>query len=128
MIVKMVDTQSRNNWLILVVIAAAVIVISVAMTTFIAMLNDIGNNINTVVNNTSKNMTLLTEVLIADQRSGAIGLNKVVDNQTRAFVKSVGNFTDVIINYSGQNDRNLNNISSILTDIRSNTNDRLPIQ
>ena len=124
----MVDTQSRNNWLILVVIAAAVIVISVAMTTFIAMLNDIGNNINTVVNNTSKNMTLLTEVLIADQRSGAIGLNKVVDNQTRAFVKSVGNFTDVIINYSGQNDRNLNNISSILTDIRSNTNDRLPIQ
>ena len=124
----MVDTQSRNNWLILVVIAAAVIVISVAMTTFIAMLNDIGNNINTVVNNTSKNMTLLTEVLIADQRSGAIGLNKVVDNQTRAFVKSVGNFTDVIINYSGQNDRNLNNISSILTDIRSNTNDRLPTQ
>jgi hypothetical protein len=84
------------------------------MVGFIGMLNNLGNNINLVVNNTSKNMTELTQMLIDQQRYGSIELNKVIDNQTHEFVKSVNNLTDVIINYSAQNDENLKNVSDLI--------------
>jgi predicted PurR-regulated permease PerM len=108
------DDFSRNNWIIILVIASAIILISATMVGFIGMLNNIGNNINLVVDNTSKNMTELTQVLIDQQRHGSIELNKVVDNQTKELVKSVDNLTNVIINYSSQNDQNLKNVSNLI--------------
>jgi hypothetical protein len=108
------DDFSRNNWIIIIVIASTIILISVTMVGFIGMLSNIGNNINLVVDNTSKNMTELTQVLIDQQRHGSIELNKVVDNQTHQFVKSVDNLTDIIINYSAQNDQNLKNVSNLI--------------
>jgi multisubunit Na+/H+ antiporter MnhC subunit len=112
------DDFSRNNWIIIMVIISTIILISATMFGFITMLNNIGNNINLVVNNTSKNMTELTQVLIDQQKYGSMELNKVVDNQTQEFVKSVNNLTNVVINYSTQNDQNLNNVSNLILQSR----------
>lgn len=108
------DDFSRNNWIIIIVIISTIILISVTMIGFIGMLNNLGNNINLVVDNTSKNMTELTQVLIDQQKYGSIELNKVVDNQTQEFVKSFNNLTNVVINYSSQNDENLKNVSDLI--------------
>lgn len=116
------DDFSRNNWIIIIVIISAIILISVTMVGFIGMLNNIGNTINMVVNNTSKNMTMLTKVLIEEQRLGTIELDRVVNNQTQQFINSVNNFSDVVINNSKTNDKNLKNISNILSDIKNNNN------
>lgn len=115
------DDFSRNNWIIIIVIASTIILISVTMVGFIGMLNNIGNNINLVVDNTSKNMTMLTKVLIEEQREGTIELDRVVNNQTGEFVGAIHNFTNVIINYSAQNDQNLNNIYNLVSDINKTT-------
>lgn len=117
----MVDNFARNNWIIIIVIVSAIILISITMFGFIAMLDSIGQNINLVVNNTSKNMTDLTQILITEQRRGTVELDKVVENQTEQFIKSISNFTNVIIDYSAQNDKNLKNIYNLVSDINNKT-------
>jgi predicted PurR-regulated permease PerM len=117
----MVDNFARNNWIIIIVIVSAIILISITMFGFIAMLDSIGQNINLVVNNTSKNMTDLTQILITEQRRGTVELDKVVENQTEQFIKSINNFTNVVIDYSAQNDNNLKNIYNLVSDINNKT-------
>jgi predicted PurR-regulated permease PerM len=114
----MVDDLTRNNWIIILVIASAIVLISVTILGFMSMITNVGNNINLVVNNTSKNMTMLTKVLIEEEKSGKVELDRIVNNQTKQFVKAVGNFTNIIFNYSGQNNENLKNISKILIEIQ----------
>lgn len=117
----MVDNFARNNWIIIIVIVSAIILISITMFGFIAMFDSIGQNINLVVNNTSKNMTDLTQILITEQRRGTVELDKVVENQTEQFIKSINNFTNVVIDYSAQNDNNLKNIYNLVSDINNKT-------
>ena len=128
----LVSADSRNNWIIFVVVIVSGFVIYANVALFTDMIQSVATNINTVVNNTSKNMSLLTQVLIEDQRTGSITLNQAVDNQTRAFVAAsdnqtdafiiaVGNFTDIISDYSIQNDKNLKSIKDLVSDIYNNS-------
>lgn len=121
----MVDNLSRNNWIIFIIVVAAAVMISLSVLQvysmamqFQVMISGVATHIDTVVNDTAKNMTELTVVLIDQGKAQSLGLNKVVDNQTRELVTSMGNFTNIIANYSVNNDINLNNISGILSDIR----------
>ena len=122
----MVDSIARNNWIIFIIVVAAAVMISISVLQvysmafqFQEMITDVATHIDTVVNQTAQNMTKLTVVLIEQGRAQSLGLNKVVDNQTKQFITSIGNFTNIIANYSQNNDKNLKNISSILSDIRA---------
>lgn len=112
----MVDSFARNNWIIMIVLGTAIVLITVSIFMFFGMINSVANNINLVVNNTSHNMTKLTNVLIEDQRRGSLELYKVVDNQTQAFIEAINEWAE-------QNNRNLDNISQLLYEQFNDTDD-----